>query len=313
MDLVSIGECMIEFYPDSQLGPNIYIQGFGGDTLNVLIAAARLGTSVTYLTKVGDDQFGKYLLESWEKENIDISLVKQAKNSFTGIYFIYLDEYKERSFVYYRKGSAASTFDPSDFDFSLISKSKILYTSGITQALSKSNQNTVKMLFKEFKENYPESMQIAYDPNYRGKLWSRISEAGNAQEEILPYVDIILPSFPTDALLTKSESPEEMINFYTENGIEVVIVKLGREGCVFTLDKGRSIQHFPALKIDQIVDTTGAGDAFNGGIFSGIIKGNSIPEAIKIGTIVAGIKIQGKGAINSLPTKNEVQKYWSKI
>ncbi|WP_455463003.1 sugar kinase [Candidatus Hodarchaeum mangrovi] len=310
MDLISIGECMIEFYSEPQLGENIYIQGFGGDTLNVLVAAARLGTSVAFLTKVGDDQFSQYLLKSWEQENINTSLIKQVKDSFSGIYFINLDEKKERSFVYYRKGSAASKLQPIDIDFSLISNCKILYTSGITQALSKSNRETIKQVFEEFKKKNPKKI-IAYDPNFREKLWfDQPNEAQKAQKELLPFIDLVLPSYPADAILSQSISSQEMIDYYTINNIKTVIIKLGEEGCLYTLNQGKSIQHSSALKVSQIVDTTGAGDAFNGGVLSGILKGYSIPDAIKLGTIVAGLKIQGKGAINPLPRLDEVTKFW---
>ena len=311
MDLISIGECMIEFYLEPQLGENIFIQGFGGDTLNVLVAAARLGTSVAFLTKVGDDQFSQYLLKVWEQENINITLVKHVKDSFCGIYFINLDEKKERSFVYYRKGSAASTLQPNDIDFSLISNCKILYTSGITQALSKSNRQTIRQLFEEFKEKKSRDAIIAYDPNFREKLWlGQIIEAKEAQDELLPFIDIVLPSYPADAVLSQAKFPQEMIDYYIGHDINTIIVKQGKEGCSYTLDKGQSIQHFPALEIPQIVDTTGTGDAFNGGVFSGILKGYSIADSIKLGTIVAGLKIQGKGAIPPLPRLDEIKHFW---
>jgi len=312
IDIASIGECMVEFYSEPRLGANVYIQGFGGDTLNTIFAASRLGISVAYLTKVGDDEFSQFLLKSWKEENIDISFVKKVKGSFVGIYFINLDENGERSFVYYRKGSAASTLQPEDFDISLLRKSTILYSSGITQALSASNHQTVKYLFQEFKKNSANNNKIAYDPNFREKLWvNRTLDAVKTQAEVLPYIDIILPSFPSDAFLSESKTPEEMIGYYTDKNVNMVIVKLSGDGCLYTEDNGETIHHLPPLKVSEIVDTTGAGDAFNGGVLAGIIKGYSKRKAIKLGTIVAGLKIQAKGALASLPTLEDIKKNWT--
>ena len=311
VEIVSIGECMIELYFEPRFGENIYVRGFGGDTLNTIVAAARLGSSVAYLTKIADDSFSQFLLHSWNKEKIDVSQIKKVKGSFVGVYFINLDENGERSFQYYRKGSAASTLNPEDFDISFIRKASVLYSSGITQALSETNRSTIRELFRRFKTKGTNSKAIAYDPNYREQLWTNREErAIEAQEEVLPYIDLIFPSFPSDAKLSNSNTPEEMISFYTSKGIKTVIVKLGSEGAIFSSDSGKTIQRVPAFKPSKIVDTTGAGDAFNGGVLGGLIKKFSIMKAVKYGILVSGLKIQGKGAISSLPTLTEVNRHW---
>ncbi|MFX1286667.1 MAG: sugar kinase [Promethearchaeota archaeon] len=311
VDIVSIGECMIELYMEPRFGENIYVRGFGGDTLNTIVAAARLGSSVAYLTKIGYDPFSQFLLASWKKEKIDVSQIKKVKGAFIGLYFINLDENGERSFQYYRKGSAASTLIPEDFDIAFIREALILYSSGITQALSETNQYTVKELFRNYKAKSSHTKLIAYDPNYREQLWfDRKEKAIEAQEEVLPYIDLIFPSFPSDAKLSNSNTPEEMINFYTSKGINTVIVKLGAKGSIFTNDRGKTIQRVPAFNPSKIVDTTGAGDAFNGGVLRGFIKKFSVEKAVKFGTLISGLKIQGKGAITSLPTLTEVNRHW---
>lgn len=314
MDIVSIGECMVEFHREQENSPKVFIRSYGGDTLNVIIAAARLGSSVAYLTKVGDDLFSKYLLNEWKGENVDISQILQLKNSFTGIYFIQLEKNGERSFQYYRKGSAASKMAPNDFDPSFFCQATVLYSSGITQALSVTNRRTVSKIFMEFKKRESMDKFVVYDPNYRPNLWSNdVTKAREAQEEILPFTDIVMPSFPSDAPLANAQSPENIIYYYKKQGIDRTIVKLGREGCLFTEDGGKTLHRMPALRIPTVIDTTGAGDAFNGGVLAGLIRNYSIHDAIELGIIVSGLKVQRKGAISSLPMLKEVNKFWKKV
>src|SRR5579883_2378082 len=138
LDILSFGEALIEF---NAAGPAregaTYVQGYGGDTSNAAIAAARQGARVGYLSAVGADPFGAALLALWRREGIDAAAVKESAEAPTGIYFV-SHAPEGHSFTYYRAGSAASRLGPEDVPEAAIAASRILHLSGISQAISRS-------------------------------------------------------------------------------------------------------------------------------------------------------------------------------
>lgn len=302
LDIVAIGECMVELFSAERLSiATSFQKSYGGDALNLLVAASRLGSQTGFITKVGDDPFAAYLLQSWRAEGIDTSEVKVVPG-FNGLYFVSLLSGGEREFTYYRKGSAASTMSPEDLNGDALRQCKLLHVSGITQAISPTCRATVLEAVRLAKAG---GALVSYDPNLRLRLWS-LEEAREGLEEVLPYIDIILPSAPgeTESLVAKP-SPHEAIAYFWERGIKVVAVKLGAWGCVVGAEGAISV--IPAVAPRGVQDTTGAGDAFNGGFLHGLIAGLSPSDAAKIGVVVSGLKVAGRGAVASLPTKREVE------
>lgn len=305
-DIVSIGECMIELFADEPLADTpIFHKSYGGDTLNLLVAASRLGSSTGYVTKVGDDPFASFLVNSWQEEGIDISRVRRV-SGFNGLYFISLLPGGEREFTYYRKGSAASTLTPDDLDTAYLAGARLLHVSGITQALSSSCRATVLAAVKIARDN---GVMVSFDPNLRLPLWS-LSQAQAALHEVLPYVDIVLPSAPEETLqLVGAASPEAAIDYFWRQGVKTVAVKVGRDGCVVGADG--NIVSLPAVAPNGVLDTTGAGDAFNGGFLHGIVSGMSPVDAARVGVVVAGLKLAGRGAVTGLPRREQVERILS--
>ncbi|MCX6020240.1 MAG: PfkB family carbohydrate kinase, partial [Chloroflexi bacterium] len=130
-DMLALGECMVELFCDGPISAApVFHKSFGGDTLNTLAAAARLGASTGYLTRVGDDPFGSYLLDAWAAEGIATERAHRVPG-FNGLYFISLLEGGEREFTYYRAGSAASTMTPGDFPPAAFAGARLLHVSGI--------------------------------------------------------------------------------------------------------------------------------------------------------------------------------------
>ena len=303
-DIIALGECMVELFADEPLATAYtFHRSFGGDTLNLLVAASRLGSSTGYITLVGDDPFAPFFLESWQAEGIDTSQVKRVPG-FNGLYFISLMTGGEREFHYYRKGSAASTITPAHLNRASITQARFLHTSGITQAISSSARETVREVVRLARAA---GGRVSFDPNYRPALWSR-EEAREALEEALPFCDILLPSAPLDTeVLMGMADPEECIRELWGRGVATVVVKLGEEGCL--VGHEGEVERVPAFKPPVVVDTTGAGDAFGGGFLHGLNTGMTPVEAARLGTIVAGLKVQGRGAVASLPTKEEVERW----
>ena len=292
---------MIELFSDQPLEEaDTFTRSLAGDSLNILVAAARLGTTTGYITRLGSDPFTAYLLNTWRKENIDTSHVIEVEG-FNAVHFVALMPDGDREFVYYRKGSAPSTMEPSDLKADYIASAKILHLSGITQAISESARETVQRAAAIAKEN---GILVSYDPNYRHQLWS-YDEARQAMESVLPYVDYFLPSVPSDteALLDTSD-PREVVDKMLARGVGTVAVKLGSDGVmVGTADE---VFTSPARPQGPVVDTTGAGDAFSGGFLHGLLHGMNHRDAATLGSITAGLKVRGRGALTTMPTRDEV-------
>jgi 2-dehydro-3-deoxygluconokinase len=304
LDLISIGECMVEFHCDGPMAhAKSFQRAFGGDTLNLLAAAARLGCRCGYVTRVGDDPFGPGLLDGWRAEKIDVSHAPLVPG-FNGIYFISLLEGGEREFTYYRAGSAASTLGPDDIDPGFIASARIVHSSGITQALSPSCRAAVRRAFEVAREA---GVMTSFDPNLRVRLWP-VERAREALEEVLPLVDVILPGAPQETgALIGVEEPEQAASHFHERGVKTVVIKMGGKGCL--VSDGATMRRIPAHRSPAVVDTTGAGDAFNGGFLAGLCMGYDAMSAAGIGAAVAGLKVRGRGAVASLPRIEQVRKY----
>ncbi|MFH0702486.1 MAG: sugar kinase [bacterium] len=300
IDIISIGECMIELSTNERLAySEILHKYYGGDTINTVVAAARLGSKTGYITRIGNDFFKDFLLDSWHSENIDINYVRLV-DGFNGLYFISRRDTGEKELAYYRKKSAATTLSVDDIPEEYIDRASIIYATGITQSLSDSAKKTVKKAFSIAKEK---DCMVAYDPNYRPQLWS-VDEAKEAMDEIIDYVNIILLNIQGDAeKLIGLSSPDKIIKYFWDKGVSMVAVKMGKNGSA--IGYNGEINHIPAY-IANVVDTVGAGDAYNGGFLHGITTGYTPFESAKLASVVAGKQIQGLGAIKSIPYKDQV-------
>jgi hypothetical protein len=166
LDIVSIGEPMIEFNQTRPDEPN-YLQGFGGDTSNMIIAAARSGARAAYVTRVGDDDFGRMFLALWEKEGIDTRGVAIDPQAPTGAYFVRHGP-QGHAFSYLRAGSAASRLRPEDLPLALIREARHIHASGISMAISASAADAVLAAFEAARAA---GAKVSFDPNLRLKLW----------------------------------------------------------------------------------------------------------------------------------------------
>ncbi len=278
----------------------VFNRSFGGDTLNTAVAAARLGSNVSYITRIGNDAFALALQELILKEGIQISPNRSAKGP-TGLYFVSVDNEGQRDFVYYRQKSAASLLGPDDINPDVIKSSKVVYASGITLAISDSARNAVIKAFKIAREA---GIMTAFDPNYREMLWQSEEKTIDALNEILPLVDVFLPSFPEDTdSLIRFNRPEQVVDYFLFKGVKLVAVKAGQQGCYLGYKK--EIQHIPAMSI-KAIDTTGAGDAFNGGFLHGLVNDESLINCAKLGITTASLKVLNRGSATAMPARDAV-------
>lgn len=301
LDIITIGESLIELSSSVSLAYSQTLDKYyGGDTLCTAVAAQRLGSKTGYISRVANDPFREYLLDAWQSEGLDISQVKLI-DGFNGIYFVGHPEDGEKEFVYYRKKTAATKLSIDDISKDYILSADVIYATGVTQSLSLSAKEAVNKAFQIAAEN---NMTTAYDPNFDCRLWS-IQDAKDAFCEISDYLNIVFLNLEHDAVkLFEIDSPDKCIKYLWDKGIKIVVVKSAKDRGYFVGFEGDMT--FIKFQTDEIIDSTGSGDAFNGAFLHGMNSGMTPFEAAKLASVDAAIQCKGMGAIKSTPYKEQV-------
>ncbi len=301
-DILSLGEALWEM---SALAdePGKYLLGFGGDTSNFCVAAARQGAHVGYVSRVGSDRFGTTLRAIWDEEGIDCSQIEIDDRSPTGGYFIHHDA-TGHAFNYARTGSAASKLSPRSIHRAEVAKAKFVHSSGITQAISSSAREAVEYLFDTARE-----FQVAtvFDSNYRARLWG-LPEARSALQWILPRTDFFFPSLEDGVALSGLKEPIAIIDWAHRLGARHVLLKLGAEGVLISDGSTLAPQQVFAFHVNAI-DATGAGDCFAGATVARLLAGDALHAAARYGCAAAAIATTRYGAIAAIPEAGEVQTF----
>jgi 2-dehydro-3-deoxygluconokinase len=308
MDVVTIGETMVLFTPEAE-GPLRYSQHFsrryGGAESNVAIGLSRLGHQAGWISKVGNDEFGKGMLSLIRGEGVDVSTVQLSDQAPTGMYF---KEHKREGVInvyYYRKGSAASTMTKDDLDKDYIGQAKYLHITGITPALSESCRETVYEAIKIAKER---NVKVVFDPNLRKKLWDE-DLAREVLLKIASEADIILPGIEEGQFLFGVDHPEEIGKRFLQLGASIVVLKVGAEGAIyFTENETRKVSGFP---VKHVVDPVGAGDGFAAGFLSGMLDGLPLEQAVMRANAIGAHITMVKGDVEGLPDRFEIEQYLS--
>ncbi len=297
LDVIAVGEAMIEFNQTEPDRP-LYLQGFGGDTSNAMIAAARSGGRAGYITRLGADMFGEALMALWRREGVDTRGVQVDEDAGTGIYFVTHGDAGHR-FTYRRSGSAASLMRPDHVPEALIADSRVLHVSGISQAISESAEATVSHAIARARAL---GTMVSYDPNLRPSLWP-LARAKAIVEATLAKVDIVLPSLDDARLLTGTDDPDIVLDRFLDPGPSLVALTLGERG-VAVATRGRR-EHFSLGKVEA-VDATGAGDAFDGAFLVEYLGTGDAFRAARYGMEAAALATQGFGAVAPIPRRAQV-------
>lgn len=301
-DIVSLGEPMYEF---SQIPgeENRYLQGFGGDTMNCAVAAARQGARVAYVTRLGDDEFGRQFLDLWKREGVDASGVVLDADAHTAVYFITHGP-GGHVFSYLRKGSAASRMMPAQLPVELISSAKFFHASGISQAISESACDSV---FAAIGIARKAGAQIVYDCNLRPRLWPAARAAAVIRATI-PLADYFLLSMEDAQALCAMQDPDAILDWCHDAGAKIVALKLGAEGVIASDSRRRN--RLPGIKINS-VDATGAGDCFAGALMAQLASGGKFWDGLRYANAAAALTTTGYGAVAPLPRPDAVKKLLS--
>ncbi|HKW79740.1 MAG TPA: sugar kinase [Casimicrobiaceae bacterium] len=296
-DLVALGEPLLEFNQTRGAGDS-YLQGFGGDTSNCAIAAARLGARAAYVTRVGDDAFGRQFLELWKKEGVDARGVAVDADAHTGIYFVSHGA-GGHEFSYLRAGSAASRMRPQDLPLEVIRAARVLHVSGISQAISASACDAV---FAAIDAAHLAGARISFDCNLRMRLWP-LARAKAVILATMRLCDWFLPSFDEAVELCGREEPAAILDWCHAQGAPIVALKMGGQGA--WVSAGGSRHHVAAVRVDAL-DATGAGDCFDGAFATRIVAGDSPFAAAQYANAAAALATTGYGAVAPLPRHADV-------
>ena len=304
--IVSLGEAMIEFNQARSDTPEQYLRGFGGDTSNMAIAAARLvgeAGRVGYVTRIGDDAFGRMLIDVWRTEGVDTRGVVADPLAPTGVYFVTHGAHGHE-FSYLRAGSAASRMTPDTLADGLIRGASILHVSGISQAIS---ADACDCVFAAIAMADAGGGRVSYDPNLRLKLWP-LARARATIMATIAQCDWFLPSFDEAKTLSGCDEANGIIDWCHALGAPVVALKCGRGGVV--VSDGRRTETIPGHEI-ECVDATGAGDCFDGAFAARSLAGDSPFEAARYANAAAALATTGFGAVAPLPRDAAVRKLLS--
>lgn len=305
MDVITFGEALVIFNPESN-GPLRHVHSFsksiGGAEANVAIALGRLGHNVGWFSKLGEDEFGRYIQNTIRGEGVDVSKIKFTKEGNTGLLFKERYVSKNPNVYYYRKDSAASKLAVEDIDENYIKSAKILHITGITPALSEGSKEVVFKTIKIAKEN---GVMVSFDPNIRLKLWT-IEEAKPILLEIAKMADIILPGVDEGELLLGTSDEKQIAEKFLNLGCKLVAVKLGANGC-YVSDKNESV-YVEGFKVEP-EDTVGAGDGFAAGFLSGVLKELTLKECGEYGNGVGAMATLVKGDSEGYPYNDQLMEF----
>lgn len=298
-DIVGLGEPLIEFN-QTRPGEPGYLQGFGGDTSNAVIAASRQGARCAYVTRVGGDAFGQQLLELWRAESVDTSGVEIDSGAHTGIYFVQHGP-EGHVFSYLRRDSAAARMQPELPGLALVERTRFLHVSGISLAISASACDTV---FAAMARARAAGGQVSLDSNLRLRLWP-LDRARAILREAMMQADLFLPSMDDMRHFTGHEDADRTLDWIRAAGAQgVVVLKLGKDGAV--IDDGASRVAVPGRRVNA-VDATGAGDCFAGSLLARRCQGDGWKAAVDYANMAAALSTQGYGAVAPLPRPDAVK------
>jgi len=281
-----------------------FTRKLAGAEVNVCIGLTRLGHDATYVTRLGRDPFGNYIVKTLDQEGISTDFITLDDEYLTGMMLKGKVETGDPHIAYYRKGSAASKMTPEQIDAIDLSAFDLIHITGILPALSKECLAATTHLMERAKKA---KITVSFDPNLRPALWENKEVMITTINNLAKLADIVLPGIEEGIILTGSDDPAQIADFYQNLGAKQVVVKLGADGA-YARD-GKTSTVIPGYKVEKVIDTVGAGDGFATGIISGIVEGLPLNEATHRANAIGSIQVQHPGDNEGLPTREELQAY----
>jgi fructokinase len=294
IDILCVGEVLIDFI-GHQEGVLInetrdYHRYLGGSPTNVAMNSTRLGLNATMVATVGDDGFGSYIFEKLSEVGVNTSHIKTLDNKSTSVIFVSRSS-GTPDFIPFREADCC--IYEEQISSEILSKTKIFHTTCF--ALSK--KPAQKTILKKAQEAYDLGCKLSIDVNYAKKLWKSQKKAFKVIKSYCQFNPLIKISEDDMLRLFEKELPhEDIFQFFHDQGVETVCLTLGSKGVKLS-QKGKEVIQMPAIKIDKVMDSTGAGDAFWSGFLFAYIKEKTIDECLDIALKLAALKLQNVGRL----------------
>ncbi|WDD94076.1 sugar kinase [Burkholderia sp. FERM BP-3421] len=308
LDVVTYGEAMAMFVA-AETGPLAEVGRFtkraAGADLNVAIGLARLGFKVGWMSRVGRDSFGRFVLDTLAREGIDASCVTLDARYPTGFQLkSRCDDGSDPVVEYFRAGSAASHLSLADYVPDYVLGARHLHLTGVAPAISASS---CELAFQLAREMHAAGRSISFDPNLRPSLWPSTDVMTRTLNALAALADWVLPGLAEGRQLTGRDTPAEIARFYLDQGARGVVIKLGPAGAYYQTATGES-GAVAAERVENVVDTVGAGDGFAVGVVSALLEGKGVADAVARGNGIGALAIQVIGDSEGLPTRIELDR-----
>lgn len=305
--LFTIGDSMIVMNPVNT-GPlrfnHTFERTLGGAELNVAIAASRLGLNTTFYSKIGSDEFGKFVINTLRGEGINTDYIELCSDNNTSVYFKQINADGTGKSFYYRDNAPIKKLNTKDVLNIDLSNIDYLHISGVFVALLNEKIDVIQQLLSNAKKL---NIQISLDPNIRLKTWN-IELATKCLTSLFPYIDTLIASDDELEQLNLSEHSEEFNDLFEQYNINEIIIKRGASA---TRYYGQN-QYYEIDTFEMnVIDTVGAGDGFSAAYIFAKSKNYSIPDRLRFANAVGGMVTQVKGDNEGLPYLEEVEDFLS--
>ena len=303
-DIVSLGELLIDFTESgvSAAGQRLFEQNAGGAVTNLLCAASQCGSKTGFIGKVGRDMHGSFLKQAMVNAGVDMHALIEADDVFTTLAFVALKPSGEREFSFARKPGADTQLRTDELDREMLNHTRIFHTG----SLSLTQEPARSATYEAIDIAKAAGAVISYDPNYRASLWSSKDEAIRYMRSLIVTADIMKVSDEELPLLTGESDPERATDVLLDQGVKLVAVTLGAKGAFIRVrSESRLVPGFRS----NAIDTTGAGDAFNGGFVTALAEGKDIFEAARFGNAVGALSVTKIGTAPAMPHRSEIDRF----
>ncbi|MDQ6420304.1 PfkB family carbohydrate kinase [Paenibacillus sp. LHD-117] len=320
MDVVALGELLIDFTPhgESEQGQPLYERNPGGAPANVLAALSKLGVRTAFIGSVGDDAFGRFLADTLRGSGINVEGLIVTEEAQTTLAFVHLDPGGDRSFTFCRKPGADQLLRTEQIDRGLVGGTRLFHFGSISMTNEPSRTATLEAaaLAKE------SGAVVSYDPNLRLSLWRDAEHARAAILEGMALADVVKVSEEELLFLTGTDELDAgSMQLMEQYGMKLLLVTLGPDGsyCRTTSVDGAALTaRNGGFKVD-VVDTTGSGDAFFGGVLYRLLGEDDLSSPawteekllrmLAFANAMGALTATGKGAIPSLPTLEQAMTF----
>ncbi len=313
LDVICIGEALIDFVSTAK---NVgledapgFLKSAGGAPANVSVGLARLEKKVAFVGKVGDDSFGRFLARTLENNGVDVSNLLFDKKHTTRLAFVSLTDEGERDFEFYGYESADMKIRKEEIDKISIKKAKIIHFGSIS-LISNPSRDAILTAVKTAKAK---NTLVSFDPNLRLSLWESSDNARLQIKEVLGLADIVKMDIGEMEFITDSADIKASARYILKQGVRLLVITLGKDGCYFFSDKTEGKE--PGFNI-KVRDTTGAGDGFVAGMLAKIsevpydrMTNKDLHRIFRFANAVAALSVARYGGIPSLPYIEEVESF----